>query len=56
MNKLLTVFQNAFRIKEIRKKILFTVFIFIVFRFAAHIPVPGVDIEALKKLFSQNQL
>ncbi len=28
---------------------------FVVFRIAAHIPVPGVNLEALKMLFSRNQ-
>lgn len=56
MNKTLTVFQNAFKIRQVRKKILFTALIFFIFRLAAHIPVPGVDVESLKKLFSQNQL
>jgi preprotein translocase subunit SecY len=55
MNKLLATFKSAFKIPEIKKKIFFTAFIFIVFRFAAHIPVPGVDVGALKRLFSQSQ-
>ncbi len=36
-------FQNAFKIKEIRKKILFTFFILVVVRLGAHIPIPGVN-------------
>jgi preprotein translocase subunit SecY len=55
MNKTLAVLTNALKIPEIRKKIIFTGFILIVFRLAAHIPVPGVDTQALRKLFSQNQ-
>ena len=35
--------QNAFKIKEVRKKILFTFFILIVVRIGAHIPIPGVN-------------
>lgn len=38
--------------KELRKKILFTLGIVLVFRIAAHITVPGVDPSALKNLFS----
>jgi len=56
MNKILNIFQQALKIPEIKKKILFTAFIFIVFRLAAHIPVPGVNVASLKNLFSQNQL
>lgn len=55
MNKLLQPFINAWRTPELRKKILFTALIFLVFRFFAHIPVPGVDLPALKNLFAQNQ-
>ena len=47
---------NVFKVKELRKKILFTAFIFLVFRIFAYIPVPGVDVGSLKKLFSENQL
>ncbi|MBU1085576.1 preprotein translocase subunit SecY [Patescibacteria group bacterium] len=47
---------NIFKIKDLRKKILITLFIFVIFRFIAHIPVPGVDVNALKQLFGGNQL
>jgi preprotein translocase subunit SecY len=56
MNKILTTIFNAWKIPELRKRILFTAFIFVVFRLAAHIPVPSVDIVALKDLFARNQL
>ncbi len=47
----------AFRAnRELQKKILFTFAIFFVFRAFAHVPVPGVDVLALKGLFSGNQL
>lgn len=55
MNYLKT-FLKVFKVKELRSKILFTAAIFFVFRIFAHIPVPGVDIESLKNLFSQSQL
>lgn len=47
--------RRIFSVPDLRKKILFTGFIFIVFRVFAHLPIPGVDIIALKRLFSQNQ-
>lgn len=47
---------NAFKIPDLRKKILFTVGILILFRFIATIPVPGVDRGALDTLLQQNQL
>jgi preprotein translocase subunit SecY len=42
--------KNAFNVKEIRSKILFTVFILFIFRLGSHITVPGVDAHALSKL------
>lgn len=55
MNKIIEVIQNAFHVPDLRRKILFTAVIFIIFRLAAHVPVPGVDLVALKSLFAQNQ-
>jgi preprotein translocase subunit SecY len=45
----------AFKIKDLRKKILFIFFIFAIFRLLANIPVPGVDKEAVKEFFSKFQ-
>ena len=47
---MLTAFRNAFRIHDLRNKILFTLFIFAVYRLGATIPVPGVDLDAVKLL------
>ena len=47
---------NAFKLPDLRKKIIFTLMVLVVYRFAAHIPVPGVNIEALRQVFQQNQL
>jgi preprotein translocase subunit SecY len=44
-----------FKIKELRNKIIFVLALLIVFRLAATIPVPGVDIEKLKAFFEGNQ-
>ena len=54
-NKLIAVISNAFKIPDLRKKLIFTLFIFLVFRLAAHIPVPGVNLVALRNLFNQSQ-
>ena len=56
MENLLRLFKNSFRASDVRRKILFTAFILIVFRVFAHIPVSGVDLVQLKALFAQNQL
>lgn len=47
---------QIFKIKELRNSILFVGLILIIFRVAAHIPVPGVDTAGLKQLFDNNQL
>ncbi|MGB0384059.1 MAG: preprotein translocase subunit SecY [Ardenticatenaceae bacterium] len=48
--------QNAFRLPDLRSKILFTLWILVVYRLAAHIPVPGVDQAALESFFQGNAL
>ncbi len=45
---------NAFKIGDLRRKILFTLAMLIIFRFVAHIPVPGVDFAALNRAFDPN--
>jgi preprotein translocase subunit SecY len=50
---MLTAFRNAFRIRDLRNKILFTLAIFAIYRFGATIPVPGVDLEAVRNFADQ---
>ncbi len=45
--------RNAFKVPDLRRKILFTLLIILVYRFGAHIPVPGVDTAAIKSLFTE---
>jgi len=47
---------NAFRAPDIRRRILFVLGILIVFRFMAHVPVPGVDKAQLANFFEGNPL
>ena len=44
--------KDAFKVKDIRSKILFTVFVLFVFRLGAHITVPGVNASSLQNLSS----
>ena len=44
---------NAFKIKEIRKKMLFTLLLIVVYRLGSFIPIPGVNTELLKSAVSQ---
>ncbi|MDD7183881.1 MAG: preprotein translocase subunit SecY [Peptostreptococcus porci] len=48
--------SQAFKVKEIRKKILFTLFIVIVFRLGTTIPVPGIDTSVIKNMVENNSL
>lgn len=50
---MLTAFRNAFRIRDLRNKILFTLFIFALYRLGATIPVPGVDLLAVRDFADQ---
>ncbi|MDX6554944.1 MAG: preprotein translocase subunit SecY [Miltoncostaeaceae bacterium] len=50
---MLKTILNALRTPELRKKLLFTAFILIVFRFGSFIPVPGVDLDALQAAINQ---
>jgi len=48
--------RNAFSLPDLRRRILITFFILVVYRLAAHIPVPNVDPVALRQVFEANQL
>lgn len=44
-----TTFINAFKIKDLRKKILFTLLLLVIYRLGSAIPIPGVDAAAWAK-------
>lgn len=52
---MLKTLQNALKIEEIRKKLIYTFFMLIVIRIGSLIPVPGADIEAFQQWFSSLQ-
>ena len=59
MNKIvksLSLYFEGLKTPLLRKKIGYTLAILILFRFIAHIPVPGVNLTLLRSFFSQNQL
>lgn len=45
-------FGQAVKVGDLRTKILFTLLMLLVFRLGAHIPVPGINSEAIKELLS----
>ncbi|MDA8386834.1 MAG: preprotein translocase subunit SecY [Actinomycetota bacterium] len=44
--------KNIFKVADLRNKVLFTIFIIVVYQFGANLPVPGIDFNALKQLES----
>ena len=50
---MLETLRNAFKVKDIRNRILFTFFMLIVIRIGSQLPVPGVDGEVFKSFFEQ---
>lgn len=48
--RILSGFRNAFKIPDLRKKILFTFVIIALYRIGCYVPAPGVDLEALRDL------
>lgn len=55
-SRLIQAMRDMFLLPDLRRRILFTLGILVVFRFIAHAPLPGVDFTALSNLFAQNQL
>ena len=52
---MLTAFARAFKTPDLRKKLLFTLGIMVVFRMGAHIPVPGVNFTAVQSCVTAAQ-
>ena len=50
---MITTFRNAWKIPDLRKKLMFTLLILFIYRIGNRIPVPYVDVEALRTFFDQ---
>ncbi|MBC8263143.1 MAG: preprotein translocase subunit SecY [Anaerolineales bacterium] len=48
--------RNAFKLPDLRRRLLITLLVLVVYRLAAHVPVPNVDPVALRRVFDANQL
>lgn len=53
---MIEILHQIWGVSELRKKILFILGLLVVYRFAANIPLPGVDVLALRELFQGNEL
>ena len=54
--RFLAAIGDAMRQPDLRWKLLFTFSLLVIFRFVANVPVPGVDLELLDRVFEDNQL
>jgi preprotein translocase subunit SecY len=52
---LLGAFVSAFKVPDLRKKIMFTLLIIAIYRLGSHIPTPGIDVEAAQQFSRQAQ-
>lgn len=43
MSSMVGTLKNAWKVGELRKRLLFTILIIVIFRIGSHIPVPGID-------------
>ena len=50
---MISSFGDAFRLPDLKRRILFTLGVLFIFRLGAHIPTPGIDAEAMSNLFNQ---
>ncbi|HEX9896061.1 MAG TPA: preprotein translocase subunit SecY [Dehalococcoidales bacterium] len=54
--RLIQAMLDAFRLPDLRRRILFTLGLVIVSRFVAHVPLPGVNAEELRSMFGENAM
>ena len=51
---MLTWLSNAWRVPELRRRVLFTAAVLAVYRFGSWMPAPGINSDAIKSYFSNN--
>ncbi len=52
---MLEKFQNIFKIPDLKRRILFTLLVFVIYRVGGHVPVPGINASALGEFLEQSQ-
>src|SRR5512140_486592 len=52
---MLEKFRNIFQVPELRRRILFTLAMFVVYRLGEHVPTPGVNARALQAAFNSQR-
>ena len=56
IRKVWQAIASIWRIKDVRRRLIFTLTFLVVLRFLAHIPLPGVNLSILKRVFAGSQL
>ncbi|HHX51363.1 MAG TPA: preprotein translocase subunit SecY [Clostridia bacterium] len=51
---MLDTLKSAIKLPDLRKKIIFTLWMFLIFRLGAHVPVPGIDSKILAEMMQSN--
>lgn len=54
--KIFSTFRKIFGLPDLRRRILFALFLLVIARLLAHVPLPGVDLEELRNFFGRNQI
>ncbi len=53
MGGMLEILRNAWKIPDLRRKLMFTIAMLLVYRIGGHIPVPGLDADRFAEILSQ---
>ncbi|MGE5542357.1 MAG: preprotein translocase subunit SecY, partial [Bacillota bacterium] len=53
---MLSTLKSALRIGDLRRRLLFTLWMFVVFRAGTHVPVPGIRTEVIAELFKEGSI
>ena len=56
MHKIVNTIIRIWRLRDLRRSILFVLAMLFIFRVAAHIPIPGVDVQNLQAFFRSNAI
>ena len=52
---MLNTLKTAFKVEDVRKRIIYTLLMFVVIRLGANVPIPGINTAALQGVFASNE-
>lgn len=53
--RIITLLRNAWETPDLRRKVVYSVVIVAIYRILAHVPLPSIDLDAMRQLFQQSQ-